>query len=441
MMKVIEGLRPKRPAEAAKMGLSDSMWDIIEKAWIADPRQRPSLSQLASVFSGINSTFITWKDAATPGQSTPAIRYIVLMVRAASSRNGWENSSIASAIAPSGNRVVKAFPDASIGIMDVNVRGVLYRVTSNQRYAASTISFSADGRYILALARRPDKFYAHIWDLETSQSVGVPMRIGLTSVAKLVVSQPSGAVSLIVHDRTATLWTIYVLDSTTGSQVAISQHTTTSPNDARGKLLTSVDGKIAAIVTSDEILVYNISPLSVIRRFHCRDTFLYGVYSFDPKTVAVVGSCVHVMAIRVDPNSLQTQCFITWNWSLPGIAPRVVALGRRLPSLVYSAVYSSHASRVAIHTSTGVYVFDTESGSHLSPVLVEWSFADSMFRFADSSGHFLLGTRQDGGPYLWKVGTIDMVFKLDRHGGAFILEEKLVQECYGRNDTGHVAPI
>ena len=362
------------------------------------------------------------------------------MVSAGSSRHGWQSSSLTSAISPSGNRAVKAFPDASMGIMDVDVRGVLYRLTSNQRYAASTISFSADGRYILALARRPDKFYAHIWDVETSESVGVPMRIGLTSVAKLVVAQPSGAVRLIVHDRTANLWTVYVLDSATGSHAAISQHTTTLPNDARGKLVTSVDGKIAVIVTSEEILVYNVSPLSVTQKLHCRDTFPHSAYKFEPKTAAVVGSHISVLALRVDSTSPQQHFSITWNWSLLGTAPRVVTLGRTLPNLVYAAVYSSDGSRVAVHTSHGVYVFDTESGGHLSPVLVEWSFPDSVFRFADHSGHYLLGTRQDGGPYLWKVSTLNMALKLDRHGGAFILDEKLVQECYGRNDTGHIAP-
>lgn len=67
LIRIMEGLRPPRPTESAAPGLSNSMWEVMEKAWLADPRQRPSLSQISSV---CGFRFATWKEVAANGSKS-----------------------------------------------------------------------------------------------------------------------------------------------------------------------------------------------------------------------------------------------------------------------------------------------------------------------------------------------------------------------------------
>lgn len=44
--RINQGFRPERPADAAVLGLSDSIWSSMTKAWSPDPQQRPTLVEL-----------------------------------------------------------------------------------------------------------------------------------------------------------------------------------------------------------------------------------------------------------------------------------------------------------------------------------------------------------------------------------------------------------
>ncbi|OCH86489.1 kinase-like protein [Obba rivulosa] len=46
MHKVLQGCRPKRPSEAAGLGLSDTVWDIMQRGWHADHRERPAITRV-----------------------------------------------------------------------------------------------------------------------------------------------------------------------------------------------------------------------------------------------------------------------------------------------------------------------------------------------------------------------------------------------------------
>ncbi|OCH87497.1 kinase-like protein [Obba rivulosa] len=44
--KVLEGSRPERPSEAAGLGLSDVVWDVMQRGWHADRRERPAITRV-----------------------------------------------------------------------------------------------------------------------------------------------------------------------------------------------------------------------------------------------------------------------------------------------------------------------------------------------------------------------------------------------------------
>ncbi|KAF9651283.1 kinase-like protein [Thelephora ganbajun] len=46
MLKVINGERPARPTEAAKLGLTDDLWDLIQSAWAQDAQHRPPVETI-----------------------------------------------------------------------------------------------------------------------------------------------------------------------------------------------------------------------------------------------------------------------------------------------------------------------------------------------------------------------------------------------------------
>jgi len=40
------GARPKKPADAEKIGFGDGTWELVEECWIAEPTRRPTIDQV-----------------------------------------------------------------------------------------------------------------------------------------------------------------------------------------------------------------------------------------------------------------------------------------------------------------------------------------------------------------------------------------------------------
>ena len=52
MWRVVAGDRPERPPEATVSGLTDTMWLLLEKCWVPEPKQRPTVDFVANSISG-----------------------------------------------------------------------------------------------------------------------------------------------------------------------------------------------------------------------------------------------------------------------------------------------------------------------------------------------------------------------------------------------------
>ena len=42
----MEGTRPERPENTLELGLSDEVWDMMQKCWSAEPTGRPKTSEV-----------------------------------------------------------------------------------------------------------------------------------------------------------------------------------------------------------------------------------------------------------------------------------------------------------------------------------------------------------------------------------------------------------
>lgn len=71
MFRILGGQRPARPTQAVASELSNSMWAIMEEAWLKDPEERPSLAQISISFEEVPFTFVTWEEAKDSGWSAP----------------------------------------------------------------------------------------------------------------------------------------------------------------------------------------------------------------------------------------------------------------------------------------------------------------------------------------------------------------------------------
>jgi len=45
---VLKGSRPKKPENAASLGITDGLWGILERCWSADKNARPTLETILS---------------------------------------------------------------------------------------------------------------------------------------------------------------------------------------------------------------------------------------------------------------------------------------------------------------------------------------------------------------------------------------------------------
>lgn len=58
ILQIMRGRRPKRPEDARELGLSDSVWEMVERCWEKVPDQRPNMSEITSFFREAASDFV-----------------------------------------------------------------------------------------------------------------------------------------------------------------------------------------------------------------------------------------------------------------------------------------------------------------------------------------------------------------------------------------------
>ena len=60
---VSHGARPGKPANAKAIGISDSLWELIQKCWDGDRTRRP---QIHEVVVGVGSAAANWRTDMPP---------------------------------------------------------------------------------------------------------------------------------------------------------------------------------------------------------------------------------------------------------------------------------------------------------------------------------------------------------------------------------------
>ena len=54
---ISSGLRPEKPKDAEAIGMSDSLWELIQRCWIGDKTRRP---QIQEVVAGVGDAATNW---------------------------------------------------------------------------------------------------------------------------------------------------------------------------------------------------------------------------------------------------------------------------------------------------------------------------------------------------------------------------------------------
>ena len=58
-LEVLNGTRPAKPEDAASLGFTSELWEIVEQCWLADRNERPTLS---AVLSCLTDAAPSWTD-------------------------------------------------------------------------------------------------------------------------------------------------------------------------------------------------------------------------------------------------------------------------------------------------------------------------------------------------------------------------------------------
>ena len=54
---IVEGIRPKKPEEAKRLGFSDELWRMVELCWLEDRNARPVVEDILSC---LNDAATVW---------------------------------------------------------------------------------------------------------------------------------------------------------------------------------------------------------------------------------------------------------------------------------------------------------------------------------------------------------------------------------------------
>ena len=54
---IMEGVRPKKPMGAKWLGLSDELWETVERCWLEDRNARPGVDD---ILSSLNDAVLFW---------------------------------------------------------------------------------------------------------------------------------------------------------------------------------------------------------------------------------------------------------------------------------------------------------------------------------------------------------------------------------------------
>lgn len=333
--------------------------------------------------------------------------------------------------------------------------GTRYRLTSAQKYPAEELSFSADGRFFLALTRRSNKYYAQVWSVDTGSRVGIALTFSLESIAVALPPETNdGAGSVLGYECTEGFARMWNLDLTSGLHVGPVSPAREclyleEPHQTR-RITTTTDGHFAAIATPTIIYIYTTRPVLLLRALDVQiirqslKTAGFALHTFDASSAYfyhdILWFCLTQAQSRLFLNAdrvMQPFCDVSlMNWDInngglgslsfvSSLKPMPVGL---LQGTIHSEPDGTNHRRFAVPTDEGLSVYDYVSGERISPILNRRWAQDAKFQFINSS--FILGCKQEGGPYIWNVGRQDPVLKLDRRGGVHALDRAAMHQCY-----------
>ena len=53
MQAILEGERPEKPENAIHLGLTEAIWETVEKCWVEDRSARPGVEDILSCLNGV----------------------------------------------------------------------------------------------------------------------------------------------------------------------------------------------------------------------------------------------------------------------------------------------------------------------------------------------------------------------------------------------------
>ena len=437
-MKILEGIRPTQPSMAAGLGLSDELWFWMVQAWLQDPFQRPSLGNLASVISDVDHYYTNWNEGGVHRecrQTSHCVQEILIMSFPGAYLQCWMAEHSPCYLSPDARHIVRGYSNGSFLITDITVEGLRHRHYQGPLGPCKNIRFSTDSCHFLVFSHGQN---ARVWSIDTALPVG-PLLELKGSVQAIVLSLHSKVQILSYSsydDYPASC--LHLLDATTGENMGSAEGPHFHPH-GQYTIIHSADHTLAAIITLDEIMVYQVFPLTYLGCLSCDVLGLpkltAGVgksYYYETRATAFIGSGI-LTTVCVDSSRHPGQWICLWEPLSPGCFFHLTALSNECPlARISNGTVSPDGTQLAISDYYGVHIYDVNSGDSLDYVAWPYSDAHCFSLAGEHSQYIIVHSSGAATTRLWNINSGCSVFELDLFDAVVgPVNHELLQDCYG----------
>lgn len=341
--------------------------------------------------------------------------------------------------------LVQGFSDGSFIIWEFGALGVQYRLCAGLPSACSHITLSSNSCHLLGSSG----LYARVWSVHTGLPVGPPMRFNRGSLFQVL--SPFRGVQVFAVDQSVSPTQVYLLDVSTGTCIYAAPGPTSS-SSGNPRVLVSSDHTTAAVLSSLEICLYQLDPLSLIGHLRYPDDsehspaaadepFIGAACLFETATAAFIESALYVTVVA--KTSPHKRWVFMWNHTHYESPFRVVALSGHhpAPGRLRAGGFSADGNSLVLYDDAHrLDLFDANTGApYIS--LLEVDTRVDVLQFAGSGADYVMFTHLEDGTQLLHVPTNTPVLRIDSLGGLDgEVDKKTMEHCYGPDDVRGNAP-
>lgn len=215
---VERNVRPERPDEDDGPQVPDTIWELAERCWVKDPKNRPTARTVCDTLSQIlNNSGDIERPVVAPSPPQPIIMpssapSLHVQVKPSPARpptphtltlRGQKSSARCAAFSPDGKYIVSGYEDSTIMLWDSTTGNVALGPLNMHTDRVWCVAFSPNGREI---ASGSGDNTILVWDAATGEMLVGPFRGHTNTVVSVAFSPEGKQIASGAMDNTIRIW-------------------------------------------------------------------------------------------------------------------------------------------------------------------------------------------------------------------------------------------